>query len=103
MGLRSSDTAGHLIILISLFSNHLSVYLNQCDGVLSYMNIQFWFDESNMFSISNDNASSITLTYVLPLSLPEYMTNGPLVPPAIQFHTLTQLPSPCTFGTKLKG
>ena len=103
MELRSGDTAGHLIILISLFSHHLSVYLDRCDGALSCMNIQFWFDESNVFSINNSNASSITLTYAPPLSLPEYMTNGLLEPRAIQPHKLTQSPSPYAFGTKLKG
>ena len=92
MGLWSSDTAGHLLILIPLFSNHLSAYLVRCGGTLSCMNIQFWFDESNVFSINNGNASLITLTYAPPLSLPDYMTNGSPVLPAIHPHTLTQPP-----------
>ena len=103
MGLRSGNTAGHLIILIPLFSNHFSVYLDQCDGALSSMSIQFWFDESNVFSINNGNVSSITLTYAPPVSLPEYMTNRSLASPAIQPHTLIQPPPTCTFGTKLKS
>ena len=89
MGLKSGDTVGYLIILIPLFSNHLSVYLDRCDGALSCMNIQFWFDEPNVFSINNGNTSSITLTYVPSLSLPEYITNGPLAPPVTQPHMLT--------------
>ena len=103
MGLRSCDTASHLITLIPLFSNHLSAHLDRCGGALSCLNIQLYFDESNVFLINNGNASSITLTHAPPLSLPEYMINEPLALPAIEPDTLTQPPPPCIFGTKLKG
>ncbi|CAF3516251.1 unnamed protein product [Rotaria socialis] len=74
----------------------------RCGGALSCMNIQFLLDESNAFSINDVKSSSMILTYARPSTLPEYMTNGPLAPPAMHPQTLMLPSPPCTFGTKLK-
>ena len=48
-------------------------------------------------------ASSIILIYASPLTLPEYMVNGPRATPEMQPHMPTCPPPPCTLGRKLSG